>query len=220
MVLYKNNKTTDSVIYTPSWLHTAYQEALMFSGRNPTDDPILKNIVSYYYHGFGAGYVQYANWCAAFVSFCLKQSGLDSGEFNGTACSQDFLNNPYFVKICNPVYGCIAVWTSREEMRFGHVAFAIGMGKSNKDASFNTSIIALGGNQSNTIKFSALPGPDSDNSNDILCFTSFMIPSIFSTKSNIFPPLKKMFWNDYINLNYQISPSLHTCFGDSTTIID
>lgn len=175
MALYNKDKTNDIVNYSPPWLQTAYQEALKFSGRNPADDPILKNIVSYYYHGYGAGYVQYANWCAAFVSFCLKKGGLDLGEFKGTACSQDFLNNPYFVNVSYPIYGCIAVWTNRDETRFGHVAFAIGKGKSKKDNSFNKSIIALGGNQSNTIKFSAFPGPESDNSKDVLHFSGFLL---------------------------------------------
>lgn len=217
MALYNKDKTNDVVNYTPPWLQTAYQEALKFSGRNPVDDPVLKNIVSYYYHGFGAGYVQYANWCAAFVSFCIKKSGLDLREFKGTACSQDLLSIPYFVKVSNPVYGCIAVWKNLEETRFGHVAFAIGMGKSKKDVSFNTSIITLGGNQSNTIKFSAFPGPESDNSKDVLYFSGFLIPRGYSTKNDITMPLKKMVWSDFINLNNEISPSLHSHICDTTT---
>lgn len=217
MALYNKDKTNDIVNYSPPWLQTAYQEALKFSGRNPADDPILKNIVSYYYHGFGAGYVQYANWCAAFVSFCLKKGGLDLGEFKGTACSQDFLNNPYFLNVSYPIYGCIAVWTNRDETRFGHVAFAIGKGKSKKDNSFNKSIIALGGNQSNTIKFSAFPGPESDNSKDVLHFSGFLIPRDHYSKNDITIPLKKMVWSDFINLNHEISPSLHSHIYDTTT---
>lgn len=190
MALYNKDKTNNIVNYAPPWLQTAYQEALKFSGRNPADNPMLKNIVSYYYHGFGAGYVQYANWSAAFVSFCLKKRGLDLKEFKGTACSQDFLSNPFFVKVSNPVYGCIAVWTNRQETRFGHVAFAIGMGKSKKDISFNTYIITLGGNQSNTIKFSAFPGPESDNSKDVLYFSGILISWGYSTKNDINMPRK------------------------------
>lgn len=217
MALYNKDKTNNIANYAPPWLQTAYQEALKFSGKNPADDHPLKNIVSYYYHGFGAGYIQYANWCAAFVSFCLKKSGLDLREFKGTACSQDFLSNPYFVKISNPVYGCIAVWTNRDDARFGHVAFAIGMGKSKKDNSFNKAIITLGGNQSNTIKFSLFPGPESDKSKDVLHFSGFLIPRGYSTKNDIAMPLRKMVWSDFINLNYEISPSLHSHICDTTT---
>lgn len=217
MALHNIDKTNDIVNYAPSWLQIAYQEALKFSGRNPVNDPILKNIVSYYYHGFGAGYVQYANWCAAFVSFCLKKSGLDLGEFKGTACSQDFLNNSYFVKVNNPIYGCLAVWTNSDETRFGHVAFAIGIGKSKKDNSFNNAIITLGGNQSNTIKFSAFPGPEFDNSKDVLHFSGFLIPRDYSTNDDKTIHLKKMIWRDVINLNHEISPSLHSRVCDTIT---
>jgi len=204
---------------SPPWLRIAEQEAIMLGGATPSNSMYCMKKIIYNYHGLGAGYQQFANWCAAFVSYCLKKSGVNLGVFKGTACSQDFLKSTYFVQVEKPLYGSIAVWTNRHDDRFGHVAFTIGIGAIEEIASYSRAIVALGGNQSGTIKFSSFIGPESVNNFGDLYFSGFFFPQAYITaasyRERIAPEIT---WSNMEQLNKRISKLLTTKMDDSTTI--
>lgn len=88
-------------------------------------------------------------WCASFVNYCLKDSG---SQYERSASSQFPISSRRFERIKKPVYGALVVFKNYRTDNgkahgTGHVTFLFGFNKQGH-------IVALGGNQGNTIKFS------------------------------------------------------------------
>lgn len=84
-------------------------------------------------------------WCAAFVNWVLKKSGLKG---TGSLAARSFLN--YGKRTDAPQIGDLAVfWRISRNSAFGHVAFYIA-----HDKRF---VYVLGGNQSNAVNVKAFP---------------------------------------------------------------
>ncbi len=82
--------------------------------------------------------VSAANWCAAFVSYCLRKAGESALEgFNGIRALE---YASYGTRVDRMVYGAIAVV---QRSGGGHVGFVVGKEGDN--------IIMLGGNQGNAV---------------------------------------------------------------------
>jgi len=81
-------------------------------------------------------------WCAAFVGAMLEGVGIVSSRFESARSYLD-----WGVKLNNPVYGCIVVF-SRDGG--GHVGFVVG-----KNASGD--LLVLGGNQGDAVNIRAFP---------------------------------------------------------------
>lgn len=84
-------------------------------------------------------------WCAAFVLWCLKQSGT---PVKGTLSARSFLSVGYHTD--NPSLGDIVVlWRDSIQSANGHVGFFIRRTRDN--------VYILGGNQSNAVNILAFP---------------------------------------------------------------
>ena len=78
-------------------------------------------------------------WCAAFVGFCLEQSGIVSSRFES---ARSYLT---WGVATEPCYGCIVVF---ERKGGGHVGFVVGKDRFNN-------LLVLGGNQGNAVSIAA-----------------------------------------------------------------
>ena len=84
-------------------------------------------------------------WCSAFVNGVLEESGVaGTGKANARSWLQ--WGKPIDV----PRFGCVTVlWRTRKDSANGHVAFFV--------ADFGSSILLLGGNQKNAVRFDLYP---------------------------------------------------------------
>lgn len=76
-------------------------------------------------------------WCASFVSYCLKASGLTYPKLFMRALAFE----KYGTKLSGPIPGCIVVFSRTGG---GHVGFAVGVSDDGK-------LLVLGGNQSDAV---------------------------------------------------------------------
>jgi uncharacterized protein (TIGR02594 family) len=95
-------------------------------------------------------------WCAAFVSWCIKQSGGSSKHVNFSARAADWLSNGD--QLAGPEYGAIAVTKRMAPKSSGHVGFVTAW-----DA---TKVTLLAGNQKN------------ENGRDAVCEKQFNIADV------------------------------------------
>jgi len=95
-------------------------------------------------------------WCAAFVSWCIKQSGGSSKHVNFSARAADWLSNGD--TLAGPQYGAIAVTKPMVAKSSGHVGFVMAW-----DA---TKVTLLAGNQKN------------ENGRDAVCLKQFNIGDV------------------------------------------
>ncbi|OWW18345.1 hypothetical protein AYR66_02550 [Noviherbaspirillum denitrificans] len=128
------------------WMEFAIREAKRWAGKKEDDITKERN-----YHrlvdpknGLSSLIGKNNPWCASFVNWCLKQAGYPLSH--SPASSQSFLNDKNFVKLDQPVYGAIVVWSNYVEATgkpdgTGHVGFLYGANA------------VLGGNQSDAINF-------------------------------------------------------------------
>ena len=128
----------------PAWI----KEAEKHMGKKETatmvkDDPWVKLL----FEELGAyGWaktqtVSAANWCAAFVSYCLKKTGKSPlTGFDGMRAKT--YGEKYGKEITRPAYGAIAVVARGGG---GHIGFVVGYNKA------NGTIKLLGGNQGNKV---------------------------------------------------------------------
>lgn len=128
------------------WMEFALGEAERWAGKKEAEITKERN-----YHrlvnpknGLGSLIGKANPWCASFVNWCLLQAGYPISH--SPASSLSFLNDPNFVKVDQPVYGAIVVWSNHVESTgkpdgTGHVGFLYG------------SRAVLGGNQSDAINF-------------------------------------------------------------------
>ena len=152
------------------WMATAEAEARQFKGE--TEEKIQKVINFQKEVGIKEGTMvgDDGEWCAAFVNYCLKQGGIateNTGFYDATYAKvranafhrvtqfkpdkskkeSPMVPNPLYVEIDHPVFGAIGMVAHSDG--YGH---HVGFVYSQPDA--NT-IVLLGGNQSDRIKFSS-----------------------------------------------------------------
>lgn len=126
----------------PSWI----AKAEGYTGKAETatmvkDDPFVKMLfeeLGTYNEWAKSQTVKTANWCAAFVSHCLKKSGQPSLTYYDGGRAKSYLK--YGTKIDKPAYGAIVVFSRSGG---GHVGFVVGQTESD--------ILTLGGNQGNKV---------------------------------------------------------------------
>jgi uncharacterized protein (TIGR02594 family) len=124
---------------------------------------------------FEAGEGDETDWCAAFVNWCLVQSG-HAGTDHPGARSFFWNRMGQFVRLPAPVKGSVAVmrrnppsveddWPSGP----GHVGFVVG--------ATATHVTLLGGNQSQTVRLQTFPLEQRDGSGRVTArFVAFMMP--------------------------------------------
>lgn len=120
----------------PEWLITAKKEIGVREIPGKENNP---RIVEYHQETSLKADDDETSWCAAFVNWCLKQSG-----YQGTnkASAKSFLS--LHAKLDRPYHGCIVVlWRNSPDSWTGHVGFYVGGDKEN--------VFLLGGNQSNKV---------------------------------------------------------------------
>ncbi|WP_158648455.1 TIGR02594 family protein, partial [Candidatus Symbiothrix dinenymphae] len=157
-------KEQQTITYLP-WVHYAITEAKTMDGILECEAPLYSKGIEYHRNGGhnsfcpcgdkkSGHYCDPSAWCASFANWCLRQSGT---AYTKSAGSQTFLNHAEFVKISEPVFGAIAVFTNLDSngnfKTSGHVAFVVG--RNGKD-----NILCLGGNQSDKIKVSQFSTKD------------------------------------------------------------
>jgi uncharacterized protein (TIGR02594 family) len=135
--------TTDGKYIVPSWIKKArsYKGESERGIRMVKDHPFIKELfqsIGTYDEWAKAQTIQTANWCAAFVSYCLKNSGQSS--LSGYPGQRARSYADFGTKLDKPAYGAIVVF---KRGGAGHVGFVVGV-KGNKP-------IVLGGNQGNKV---------------------------------------------------------------------
>ncbi|WKB54699.1 LysM peptidoglycan-binding domain-containing protein [Eleftheria terrae] len=160
------------------WMVFAVEEARKFGGR---DESVIEKTRNYAkeIHTGRAGLVGTSNaWCATFVNWCLMKAGypIDNPDFHDHHAAKSRahafqevsgkkskmtdpwapkVRNPLFHRIDQPIFGAIAVQTNSSG--HGHHAGFVYAKLGDKN------LVLLGGNQGNTIRFSAFnmqPIPD------------------------------------------------------------
>jgi len=140
------------------WMPIAIAEAKLRYGS--IEGEIQKSISYHIEIGDGSKSLTDAAWCAAFANWCLSKANYpidnlgfkDHKAMMGRAHGFYEINeklkirNPLFIELDQPIYGAIAVEVNRSD-HGRHVGFVYG--KSGSD-----SLILLGGNQDDRIKFS------------------------------------------------------------------
>ncbi len=140
------------------WMKIVLDEAANYGGYKEGEDPLKARIKNAYFN-INAGGDKYdptqIAWCAAFACWCLGKAGYPNPK---TYSSQSFRpewktttaggNQSHMRKIAEPVYGCIIVWNDINTPSHGHVAFCYGKQADGR-------LIAIGGNQSDSLKFTA-----------------------------------------------------------------
>lgn len=88
-------------------------------------------------------------WCAAFVSFCLEQSGSINPRY---ALARNFLKYGEIIKPEDARFGDILVFRRGKDSMHGHVCFYV--------LDLGADYEVLGGNQLNSVRFSHEPKAD------------------------------------------------------------
>jgi uncharacterized protein (TIGR02594 family) len=172
------------------WMKFAQEQARLHKGA--VEGVIEKT--SNYHQDLGTGQKTLKGkdhaWCAAFVNWCLKEAGYDvenddfadrkyaMGRANAFNKVQEkkakkgekatLVANPLFVRLDGPVFGAIGMIANREGR--GH---HVGLVYSRPD---DNTIVLLGGNQADTIKFSEYHLKGSGKKADHL---EFFVPAIY-----------------------------------------
>jgi uncharacterized protein (TIGR02594 family) len=140
------------------WMKIVLNEAKNYGGYKEGEDPLRSRIKSAYFNinpGGDKNDPTKTAWCAAFACWCLEKTGYPNPR---SYASQSFRpewksttargNQSRMRKINEPVYGCLIVWNDTKTPSHGHVAFCYGKQADGR-------LIALGGNQSDSLKFTA-----------------------------------------------------------------
>ncbi len=140
------------------WMKIVMDECKNYGGYNEGEDPLKSRVKNGYFNINPGGYRNDPTktaWCAAFACWCLGKAGYPNPQ---SYSSQSFRpewktttargNQSRMRKIAEPVYGCLIVWNDLATPTHGHVAFCYGKQADGR-------LIAIGGNQSNSLKFTA-----------------------------------------------------------------
>jgi uncharacterized protein (TIGR02594 family) len=125
------------------WMNIALSEAKKWYGTKE------KHITSNYHALIGHGWIKNLvgtlnAWCSSFVNYCFQESGYHKTAPDPYRAISFFRDSTNFFEIKKPIYGCAA-------SSGHHATFVYGKSKSG-------ALICLGGNQSDTIKFSPYNG--------------------------------------------------------------
>jgi uncharacterized protein (TIGR02594 family) len=128
------------------WMLKAIEEGKKWAGKY---EDVITKTENFHKEIGQTGNLSSTPWCASFVNFCLKSSGV---PYEPSASSQFPISSKKFIKIDKPVYGCLMVMRNYvvETGKFagsGHVTFVYGRNE-------NGRIACLGGNQKDSIKVS------------------------------------------------------------------
>jgi uncharacterized protein (TIGR02594 family) len=136
MELEKSFKAYNGIDF--DWIRVAFNELGVKEWKSGSNPEVEK------YHD--AAKISWANddipWCASFVAYCYKKSGIDFTHIKNPASSLAWLKFGYEVN--KPLYGSIAI-KKRKGKGKGHIAFVIGISKDMKY------LYALGGNQNDMV---------------------------------------------------------------------
>lgn len=125
------------------WMNIALSEAKKWHGTK--EDHITSNYHALIGHGWIKNLVGTLNaWCSSFVNYCFQESGYHKTAPDPYRAISFFRDSINFFEIKKPIYGCAA-------SSGHHATFVYGKSKSG-------ALICLGGNQSDTIKFSPFNG--------------------------------------------------------------
>lgn len=176
------------------WMDIAIKEAIVGKGRAENILPMLD--LAYKYIRFSKGTQgittapndsKVGSWCAAYVCWTLSKSGFKVHK-KGRMASQSFryFKDKLYKKIDKPIFGAIALYTSKENPLYGHVGYLFGHTKYGNN-------ILLGGNQNNRLKFASYPPQGFGNYR----FNGFYIPKDYIiqkkdqlTKKDIYKSVK------------------------------
>lgn len=152
------------------WMTFAEAQARQFKGATEAEIQKTLNFQTAVHTGQNSMVGTAHAWCAAFVNWCLSQAGIDIDNetfFDHVAAkgransfhmvtrdklkkgegSAPQVRNPLFTEVPAPVFGAIAMVTTRSGHGH-HVGFVYAKPSDNE-------VVLLGGNQSDTIKFSS-----------------------------------------------------------------
>lgn len=125
------------------WMNIALSEAKKWHGTK--EDHITSNYHALIGHGWIKNLVGTLNaWCSSFVNYCFQECGYHKTAPDPYRAISFFRDSTNFFEIKKPIYGCAA-------SSGHHATFVYGKTKSG-------ALICLGGNQSDTIKFSPFNG--------------------------------------------------------------
>lgn len=119
------------------WMNVAFAE-LEMSPHEILGSDNNSRIVEYLASVTGEALPDEVAWCAAFISFCLEQSGITPTK---SLRARSYLH--WGRKIEKPVFGCVTVLKRGKLEWQGHVGFYIGQTED--------SVWLLGGNQKNKV---------------------------------------------------------------------
>jgi uncharacterized protein (TIGR02594 family) len=123
------------------WMETAWSQVGVMETAGAEASP---QIVGYFRE---VGHPEAASdeiaWCAAFVGACLERSGIASTKSLAARSYATFGTDT------DPRIGAIAVFSRGSDPVHGHVGFVVGI--------TDTSIMLLGGNQSNKVSVTTMP---------------------------------------------------------------
>lgn len=126
----------------PKWLEAALSELQL--GVVEVPGPASNPRIDEYLRGVGQPSNDEIPWCAAFVAYCLEQSGVLG---TGKPSARSYLT---WGQPTEPRVGAVGVlWRGSREGWQGHVGFILDVG--------DASVYLLGGNQSNRVSVSAFP---------------------------------------------------------------
>lgn len=128
---------------TPRWLVIALQELDETETPGDKDNP---RILEYHASAPGPGKIHdEVAWCSAFVNWCMHGAGCRGTQ---SKAARSWLRFGHTVLA--PKLGTICVfWRTSPKSQYGHVAFYV--------CETATSILVLGGNQDNKVKFKQYP---------------------------------------------------------------
>lgn len=125
------------------WMNIALSEAKKWHGTK--EGHITSNYHALIGHGWIKNLVGTLNaWCSSFVNYCFQECGYHKTAPDPYRAISFFRDSTNFFEIKKPIYGCAA-------SSGHHATFVYGKTKSG-------ALICLGGNQSDTIKFSPFNG--------------------------------------------------------------
>lgn len=133
-----------------SWIKIARAELGVLEIKGEQHNP---RIIEYHSTTTGKFQKDETPWCSSFVNWVMTQAGIKGTNNARTASWKDWGQ-----KLNKPAYGCIGVIVRANGT--GHVTFIIG-------ALNNKSLVGLGGNQANSVKYSEY---------SIKNFTAFVYP--------------------------------------------
>jgi uncharacterized protein (TIGR02594 family) len=152
-------------------------------------------------------------WCASFVNWCLRKSNT---SYTKSAGSQTFLSHPDFVKISEPVFGAIAVFTNLDDIgnfkTSGHVAVVVG--KLDNDDNI---VLCLSGNQSNTINVTPFSiSQDREKRRKKLFFRGYYIPKDYVNKIGEYNTEVKRYANSTMANQQIVNLNINTTENENT----